>query len=136
MLLVFVIFMALIFYLNFWLYRPILEQMQKRKSLLDEDGSTLVGLKAEVEEIKAKAQEVLLQARDQANKIREEAIKEAQSDYDERFNRARSEIENRFLASQKELRDNQAKFYAELELKVPVFTQAIQKRVDSLGEAK
>lgn len=136
MLLVFVVFMALIFYLNFWLYHPILEQMQKRKSLLDEDGSALVGLKAEVEEIKVKAQEVLLQARDQANKIKEEAIKEAQSDYDERFNRARSEIENRFLASQKELRDNQAKFYAELESRVPIFAQAIQKRVDSLGEAK
>lgn len=136
MLLVFVIFITLIFLLDLWLYRPILKQIQRRKSLLDEDGDALVGLKAEVEKIKAKSQAVLFQARDQASKIKEEAIVEAQSDYDERFNRARSEIENRFLVSQKELQDKQAKIYAELETKVPVFTQAIQKKVDSLGEAK
>lgn len=136
MLLVFIVFMTLIFLLNSWLYRPVLRIIQKRKELLDEDGSVLSNLKAEIEEIKARAQEVLVDARAQASKIKEEAVREAQSDYDERFNRAKSEIESRFLLSQKELKERQVKLYSELETKVPVFTQAIQAKMDSLGGRK
>lgn len=136
MLLVFVTFMLLILILNTWLYRPILQLIQKREALLDEDAKGIEEQKKEIAQLKLEAEEVLRHARAEAKKIKDLATLEAQGIFEEKLNRSKAEIGNRFLSSQKELEERRAEIRAELEKNASIFEGEVKGKFLSLGGCK
>lgn len=136
MLLVFVTFMLLILILNTWLYRPILQLIQKREALLGEDAKGIEEQKKEIAQLKLEAEEVLRHARAEAKKIKDLATLEAQGIFEEKLNRSKAEIGNRFLSSQKELEERRAEIRAELEKNTSIFEGEVKGKFLSLGGCK
>lgn len=136
MLLVFVTFMLLILILNTWLYRPILQLIQKREALLGEDAKGIEEQKKEIAQLKLEAEEVLKHARAEAKKIKDLATLEAQGIFEEKLNRSKAEIGNRFLSSQKELEERRAEIRAELEKNASIFEGEVKGKFLSLGGCK
>lgn len=136
MLLVFVTFMLLILILNTWLYRPILELIQKRDALLGEDAKGIEEQKNEVAQLRHEAEEVLRGAREEAKKIKELATLEAQGIYEEKLNRLKSEIGNRFLNSQKELEEKREMIKTQLQNNSHLFEEEVRNKFLSLGGCK
>lgn len=136
MLLVFVTFMLLILILNTWLYRPILQLIQKREALLGEDAKGIEEQKKEIAQLKLEAEEVLRHARAEAKKIKDLATLEAQGIFEEKLNRSKAEIGNRFLSSQKELEERRAEIRAELEKNASIFEGEVKGKFLSLGGCK
>lgn len=136
MLLVFVTFMLLILILNTWLYRPILQLIQKREALLGEDAKGIEEQKKEIAQLKFEAEEVLRHARAEAKKIKDLATLEAQGIFEEKLNRSKAEIGNRFLSSQKELEERRAEIRAELEKNASIFEGEVKGKFLSLGGCK
>lgn len=136
MLLVFVTFMLLILILNTWLYRPILELIQKREALLGEDAKGIEEQKKEIAQLRFEAEEVLRHARAEAKKIKDLATLEAQGTFEEKLNRSKAEIGNRFLSSQKELEERRAEIRAELAKNASIFEEEVRGKFLSLGGCK
>lgn len=136
MLLVFVTFMLLILILNIWLYRPMLELIQKRDSLLGENAREVEEQKREIAQLKCEAEEILRHARIEAKKIKDLATLEAQGIFEEKLNRSKAEIGNRFLSSQKELEERRAEIRTELEKNASIFGEEVKGKFLSLGGSK
>lgn len=136
MLLVFVTFMLLILILNTWLYRPMVELIQKRDALLGEDAKGIEEQKREVAELKLEAEEVLKHAREEAKKVKDLATLEAQGVYEEKLNRSKTELSNRFLSSQKELNSKREEIRQELQKNSKIFEEEIRNKFLSLGECR
>lgn len=136
MLLVFVTFMLLILILNTWLYRPILELIQRRDALLGEDAKGIEEQKKEIAQLKLEAEEVLRHARAEAKKIKDLATLEAQGVFEEKLNRSKSEISNRFVNSQKELDERRAQIREELAKNASIFEEEVKAKFLSLGGCK
>lgn len=136
MLLVFVTFMLLILILNTWLYRPMLELIQKREALLGDDARGIEEQKKEIAQLKLEAEEVLRHARNEAKKIKDLATLEAQGVYEEKLNRSKTEIGNRFLNSQRELQERRAEIKQELQKNSAIFEEEVRSKFLSLGGCK
>lgn len=136
MLLVFVTFMLLILILNTWLYRPILELIQRRDALLGEDAKGIEEQKKEIAQLKLEAQEVLGHARAEAKKIKDLATLEAQGVFEEKLNRSKSEISNRFVNSQRELEESREQIREELAKNASIFEEEVKGKFLSLGGYK
>lgn len=136
MLLVFITFMLLILILNTWLYRPMLELIQKRDALLGEDAKGIEEQKKEIAQLKYEAEAVLRHAREEAKKIKDLATLEAQGVYEEKLNRSKAEIGNRFLNSQKELKERREAIREELQKNSHLFEEEVRNKFLSLGGCK
>lgn len=133
MLLVFVTFVLLILILNAWLYRPMLEFIQKRDALLGEDARGLEEQKEEVARLRLEADEVLRHARSEAKKIKDCATLEAQEIYEEKIGRLKIEIESRFLNARRELSQKRAEIHQELQERSYVFEERVRDKFLALG---
>lgn len=129
MLLVFVVFIALIFFLNILLYRPILAFMQKRDESLNGGILALDGDKKRMEEIDLEIQKILKDAKEEAREIRNLATQEAQKKYNESFERARVELENRFNESKKGLVSQQEALHHALKNEAQCFGSLIEDKI-------
>lgn len=136
MFLVFVVFMLLIFFLDFWLYRPMLDFMARRERMLIEGTSKLGEEKERINELHQQAQEVVKKAREEARLIREMANKEAREKYEESFGRARSEVEARFVESKRLFEEQRSTLREELFGNAPLFRQEMDKKIAQMGVAR
>lgn len=125
--------MLLILILNTCLYRPILELLHRRESLLGEDAKDIQEQRDEIAQLRLEAEKVLGEARDQAKRIKDLATLEAQGVYEEKLNRSKAEIGNRFMNAQRELTQRREQIKEELSKNAGVFEAEVRKKFLALG---
>lgn len=136
MLLVFIVFLLLIFILNTWLYRPMLDFMQHRDRLLGENASDIEEQREEIQRIKVEIEEVLSNAQAEAKQIKEQAVKQAQILYDEKFTRAKAEIDLRYANALEGLQEKRKLIRKYLEESQDQLHMEVKNKFNSLGDLK
>lgn len=132
MLLVFVVFMALIVALNFWLYRPLLAFMFKREEMLKKDSLNLQLQEQKIKDLHSEALMIVEKARQEANNIKEKTRKESQEKYVESFERVKNEMETRFLKAYQDLKEQRLAIRNELKEHLPAYQVAIQEQISKM----
>lgn len=129
MLLVFCVFIALIFFLNLWLYRPILGFIKKRDESLKSAQSALNKNQEKAKEIQIEIQKLLFDAKQEAKEIKDQAMQEAQKKYNESFERAKNELELRFNEQKEILITQQKMLQKKLIEEIHSFETLIQNKI-------
>ncbi|RDU74658.1 F0F1 ATP synthase subunit B' [Helicobacter anseris] len=96
MALVFVVFLATLYLLNIWLFKPLILFMEKRDESINQDVQEIKDSANEVELITKEIGEILDGARAEAKHMIENASTEAKSVYDAKMARYKAENQTKF----------------------------------------
>lgn len=96
MALVFVVFLATLYLLNIWLFKPLILFMEKRNESINQDVQEIKDSANEVELITKEIGEILDGARAEAKHMIENASAEAKSVYDAKMARYKAENQAKF----------------------------------------
>lgn len=114
MALVFLVFMVTLYLLNIWLFRPLLNFMQKRDESIYQDLQEITDSANEVEQIEREIVQILDQARKEARSMIEKAQSDARALYESKMAKYRADNQNKIDEFLRELNLQKA------ELKVQV----------------
>lgn len=103
MILVFFIFITCIFLLNKWLYKPLLEFMDSRETMIKQDLETIESNHAETKKINEEINKIIENALKNANEIKSKAIVESKLIYDKKINEVKMLHERELLSFMKKL---------------------------------
>lgn len=134
MLFVFVVFIALIVLLNAWLYRPLLQFMEKREKMLQKESSKLQAGQERIKELYHQSHLVVDRAKEEARLIRLAATQEATAKYKKKLEEVRHQAEERFLKLSGALEEQRLLLREELRENVPLFKQTFEDKIKKIGE--
>ena len=95
MALVFLVFMVTLYLLNIWLFRPLLNFMQKRDESIYQDLQEITDSANEVEQIEREIVQILDQARKEARSMIEKAQSDARALYESKMAKYRVDNQNK-----------------------------------------
>ena len=95
MALVFLVFMVTLYLLNIWLFRPLLNFMQKRDESIYQDLQEITDSANEVEQIEREIVQILDQARKEARSMIEKAQSDARVLYESKMAKYRADNQNK-----------------------------------------
>ena len=119
-----VIFLGLIIYLNKSLYEPVISFVEQRDASIAKDLATAKELDDESDTILQKANEILENAKKEANSIRQNAI-----------NSAKAESEALIESKQKELDESYGQFLAKLEEEKKELENGLKAQIPLIKES-
>ena len=132
MALVFFTFLILIYLLNRILYKPLLGFMDARESSIKKDSEGIEGNAADVKALKAEAEVILQNARQEASLIKNKAQENAKQMADAKITQKREELNlkyNEFTAILEEEREELKKT---LLSKIPLFEESLKAKMAKL----
>lgn len=132
MALVFFTFLILIYLLNRILYKPLLGFMDARDSSIKKDNEGIEGNAADVKALKAEAEVILQNARQEASLIKNKAQENAKQMADAKITQKREELNlkyNEFTAILEEEREELKKT---LLSKIPLFEESLKAKMAKL----
>lgn len=132
MALVFFTFLILIYLLNRILYKPLLGFMDARDSSIKKDSEGIEGNAADVKALKAEAEVILQNARQEASLIKNKAQENAKQMADAKITQKREELNlkyNEFIAILEEEREELKKT---LLSKIPLFEESLKAKMAKL----
>ena len=132
MALVFFTFLILIYLLNRILYKPLLGFMDARDSSIKKDSEGIEGNAADVKALKAEAEVILQNARQEASLIKNKAQENAKQMADAKITQKREELNlkyNEFTAILEEEREELKKT---LLSKIPFFEESLKAKMAKL----
>ncbi|MCI7047015.1 MULTISPECIES: F0F1 ATP synthase subunit B' [Helicobacter] len=132
MALVFFTFLILIYLLNRILYKPLLGFMDARDSSIKKDSEGIEGNAADVKALKAEAEVILQNARQEASLIKNKAQENAKQMADAKITQKREELNlkyNEFTAILEEEREELKKT---LLSKIPLFEESLKAKMAKL----
>lgn len=132
MLFVLVIFFSLLFLLNQMLFQPLLKFMDDRNATIANDLQNAEEMTGNSDELNAKADLLLVEAKVDANVIREKATNEAKALADSKIESKVKELEvenEKFLAT---LLVDQEALATSLASELPVFKETLQSKLSGL----
>ena len=115
------IFLVTLLLLNQWLFKPLIDFMDKREAKLKADKDSVSGNKAEAEKYMEEINSILEAAKAEANKIRMSAYEEAKSE-------AKAKVE----AKQQEIENKKAEFSKELVVKEEELKETLNSEVSTI----
>ena len=124
-----VVFLALIYFLNNKLYQPLLLHMQKREAIIKEDEENARKNAMDADSNKAEIEKVLDAARQQAAKIKQEAMDSAKQAANMEIAEKKAAMEedfNKFLSG---LEEQKQGLKSDLQAKIPEFRDALSSAV-------
>ena len=127
-----VIFLVTLVLLNKWLYQPLIQHMDDRKSSIDRDLKNANMNSSNVDELITQANDIIAKAKSKANAIREEAITEAQSLAKAKISQKSLELESEYNNFMTFLEDEKAKLREVLSKDIPVYKKAIQSKIANI----
>ena len=98
MILVFFIFITCIFLLNKWLYKPLLEFMDSRESMIKQDMEAIEANYEETKKINEEINKIIEGALKSANEIKSKATIESKLTYDKKINEVKALHERELLS--------------------------------------
>ncbi|MCE3039839.1 F0F1 ATP synthase subunit B' [Helicobacter anatolicus] len=91
MFLVFVVFIATLYLLNIWLFKPLMHFMERRDGVINQDAQEITDSEKEVIYIQEEIEQIIKQAKLDAKQMTEEALSEAKNVYDSKIARYKAE---------------------------------------------
>jgi F-type H+-transporting ATPase subunit b len=127
-----VVFLALIAVLNSWLYRPLLDFMQKRESDIKRDLSKAGSNDSEIKELLEKANNIIMNAKLEAAALREKVIADAKELADSRIEAKKAALANEYAEFEKSLQDSRDELKKELLGEVPAYKEALKLKFNQI----
>ena len=132
LLVTFVVFVSLIAVLNSWLYNPLLSFMNKRDEDIKKDLDKVGNNDDEINELKSKAETIIMNAKLEAAALREKVIADAKELVDSKLEAKRAELAQEYLEFEKSLSKAKKELTTDLLKQVPVFKEAVSAKFSQI----
>jgi len=132
MLFVLVIFFSLLYLLNQILYQPLLKFMDDRDNSIAHDLKSAKELEGNSDELYAKAEAILAEAKAEANAIREKAVNEAKALAESKVESKMKELDEKYQAFLNELSNNKKELEKSLSNQLPLFKESLKAKISNL----
>jgi len=127
-----VVFFVLLILLNKILYKPLLEFIDNRNDSIKRDLENAGKNTSDVEAYYKEANQIILEAKAQAGKIREAALSEAKEIAAKKVEQKQSELDEEYTAFLKELEAEKTEFQASLSANIPLFRDSIKQKLGNI----
>jgi len=128
----FVVFVSLIAVLNSWLYNPLFSFMNKRDEDIKKDLEKVGSNDAEIAELKAKAESIIMNAKLEAAALREKVIADAKELAENKLEAKRAELAVDYVEFKQSLAKSQEELTKELMAQVPMFKEAVKAKISQI----
>lgn len=132
MLFVLVIFFALMVFLNQTLYKPLIEFMDVRDKTIADDLKNANEMSGSNDELNAKADAILADAKAEANAVREKAINEAKALAESKIESKTQELDKNYQSFVTELSKEKEELEKSLLAQMPLFKESLKTKMNSL----
>lgn len=132
MLFVLVIFFALMVFLNKTLYEPLIEFMDVRDKSIVDDLKNANEMSGSNDELNAKADAILADAKAEANAVREKAINEAKALAESKIESKTQELDKNYQSFVTELSKEKEELEKSLLAQMPLFKESLKNKMNSL----
>jgi len=128
----FIVFVSLIAVLNSWLYNPLLSFIKKRDDDIKKDLEKVGSNDDEINELKKKAETIIMNAKLEAAALREKVIADAKELADSKLESKRAELAAEYLEFEQSLVKSKDELTSDLMSQVPVFKEAVKAKLSQL----
>jgi F-type H+-transporting ATPase subunit b len=128
----FVVFVSLIAVLNSWLYNPLIGFMHKRDEDLKKDLDKVGSNDNEINELHAKAESIIMNAKLEAAALREKVIADAKELADSKLEAKRAELASEYLEFEKSVAKSKEELTNDLMSQVPMFKEALKAKMSQI----
>ncbi len=132
MLLVAVVFLVLLFLLNSWLYQPLLRFMDERDKSIRKDLENVSSNTHEIDELRAKADAVIAQAKNEAAAMRAKTIEESKLLAQSKLEAKKEELEKAYQEFLGELKKEEEQLKSELLSQMPLFKESLKAKFSQI----
>ena len=126
------VFFTLLILLNKILYKPLLEFIDNRNDSIKRDLENAGKNTSDVEAYYKEADQIILEAKAQAGKIREAALSEAKEIAAKKVEQKQSELEEEYTLFLKDLEADKTEFQASLNANIPLFRDSIKQKLGNI----
>jgi len=127
-----VVFFTLLIVLNKILYKPLLGFIDNRNESINRDLENAGKNTSDVEAYYEEANQIILEAKAQAGKIREAALSEAREIAAKKVEQRQSELEEEYTLFLKDLNADRTDFEVSLSAKIPLFRDSIKQKLGNI----
>ncbi|WP_456380759.1 F0F1 ATP synthase subunit B family protein [Hydrogenimonas sp.] len=132
MLLVAVVFLVLLTLLNNWLYQPLLEFMESRDRSIRQDLENVSSNSSEIDELKAKTEAVIAQAKNEAAAMRAKTIEDSKLLATSKIEAKKEELEEKYRSFLEELKTEETQLKSELLSQMPLFKESLKAKFSQI----
>ena len=132
LLITFVVFLSLIAVLNSWLYNPLFGFMDKRDEDIKRDLEKVGSNDGEINELIAKAESIVMDAKLEASALREKVVADAKELADSKLDAKRAELAEQYLEFEQALAKSKDQLVVDLDSQVPLFTEAVKAKFSKI----
>jgi F-type H+-transporting ATPase subunit b len=132
MLFVLVIFFALMVLLNQMLYKPLIKFMDDRDNSIADDLKSANEMSGSNNELNAKADAILADAKAEANAVREKATNEAKALAESKIKSKTEELDGKYQSFLSELSKEKEELEKSLLEQMPLFKESLNNKMNSL----
>jgi F-type H+-transporting ATPase subunit b len=127
-----VIFLVLLFLLDKTLYKPLLGFMDNREKSIKSDLDSAGKNSDEVAAYKAEAEKIILEAKTEANKVKESALMAVKDEALKKLEAKKSELESKYSQFLNELEAQRVEFKTALQSQLPQFRTSVKAKLDQI----
>jgi len=132
MLFVLALFLTLLVVLNKMLFQPLLKFMDDRDNTIANDLNAAKSFSGDSDELAAKAEKVLANAKNEATLIRQKAVDEAKELANKRIAHKKSELDKKYEQFTAQLASQKAELKESLLSQVPQFKDSLKNKLSNL----
>ena len=126
------VFFTLIATLNSWLYNPLFKYMNKRDDIIKNDMQKAGSNDNEINDLKAKADKIVMDAKLDAATLREKVIADAKELVESKLEARRAELAVEYIEFEKSLNESKEALENDLKSQVPLFKNALNAKFSQI----
>ena len=126
------VFFTLLILLNKILYKPLLEFIDNRNESIKRDLENAGKNTSDVEAYYKEADQIILEAKAEAGKVREAALSEAKEIAAKKVEQKQSELEEEYILFLKDLEADKTEFQESLNASIPLFRDSIKQKLGNI----
>lgn len=126
------VFLVLLIVLNKILYKPLLEFMGDRDESIKRDLENAGKNTSDVEAYFKESNQIILDAKAEAGKIREVALNEAKEISVKQIEQKKSELEEEYVSFLKDLDTEKIEFRNSLSAQIPIFKDSVKQKLSQI----
>ncbi|TSA86980.1 HrpE/YscL family type III secretion apparatus protein [Helicobacter mehlei] len=132
MLVVFVTFIVLMWLLHLWVYQPLLANMDGREGSMQKDRQFIDNTTKEIVASKQEAKNLLREARLQADKILQDALQQARSNYEVVLAQKEEELNKDYKRFATQLKESKSNLKLQLLQDLPALEASLKLKISQM----
>ncbi|WP_104638673.1 F0F1 ATP synthase subunit B family protein [Helicobacter bizzozeronii] len=132
MLVVFVTFIVLMWLLHLWVYQPLLANMDGREGSMQKDRQFIDNTTEEIASSKQEAKSLLREARLQADKILQDALQQARSNYEVVLAQKEEELNKDYKRFTTQLKESKSNLKLQLLQDLPTLEASLKLKISQM----